>query len=270
MIFRQNHFFLALLVLLSVCFSVKGSTLSRKSKQVLKVMSYNVYHCSPPSTNGKIDVAAIAKVINAEKPDLVALQEIDVHTPRSGKDLDQAKELGRLTGMHAFFSKGIDLGGGEYGVAVLSRYPLEETFRMDLPVVPDSKGEPRTLAAVKVRISKKQALIFASTHLDLKEVNRINQTKQIIERFKEEKLPVILAGDFNTLPNSGEMKMFDQYFTRTCLENCGGTFPVVNPDREIDYIMYRPAHKLKVISHKVIDEQFASDHLPVVAEIEVK
>lgn len=266
MFFRTGIFCFALLLCAQLTFA--GG--NKKKKGVIKVMAYNVHHCNPPSEAGKIDMEAIARVINAEKPDLVALQEIDVHTSRSGKDLDQAQELGRLTGMKAYFSKGIDYAGGEYGVAVLSRFPIEETFKMDLPVQNGTNGEPRTLAAVTVKVSKKQKLIFGSTHLDLKEVNRESQSKQIVEQYKNEKLPVIIAGDFNALPTSGVIQYLDQHFTRTCVDNCGGTIPVKNPNRTIDFIMYKPTDAMEVVSHKVIDEQYASDHLPIVAEIRLK
>lgn len=253
-----------------LCYHPAFSNGDKKGQKVIKVMAYNVHHCNPPSAGNKIDMEAIAKVINAEKPDLVALQEIDVHTSRSGKELDQAAELGRLTGMKAYFSKGIDFGGGEYGVAVLSRFPIEETFRMDLPVLDGTKGEPRTIAAVTVKVSKKKKLIFASTHLDLKQLNRINQSNQIIEKYKDEKIPVIIAGDFNAVVGTEEMDLLDKHFVRTCVENCGGTIPVKNPNRTIDYIIFKPSKNFKVISHKVIDEQYASDHLPIVAELRLK
>jgi len=264
--FRLSVLFFALWFGIQSTYAIGG----KKKKGVIKVMAYNVHHCNPPSVEGKIDMQAIARVINAEKPDLVALQEIDVHTSRSGKELDQAEELGRLTGMKAYFSKGIDYAGGEYGVAVLSRFPIEDTFRMDLPVQEGTNGEPRTLAAVTVKVSKKQKLIFGSTHLDLKEVNRLSQSKQIVEQYKNEKLPVVIAGDFNALPTSGVIQYLDQHFTRTCVENCGGTIPVKNPNRTIDFIMYKPSDTFEVVSHKVIDEQYASDHLPIVAELRLK
>src|SRR5688572_7970801 len=96
-------------------------------ESMIRVMTYNVHHCNPPSVPGKIDVEAIAKLINTARPDLVALQEIDVFTDRSGKTLHQARELARLTGMYSFFGKALDFQGGEYGVAILSRFPLRDS-----------------------------------------------------------------------------------------------------------------------------------------------
>ncbi|WP_229215013.1 endonuclease/exonuclease/phosphatase family protein [Dyadobacter bucti] len=237
-------------------------------KQLLKVMTYNIHHCNPPSAGDKIDVEAIAKVINAEKPDFVALQEVDVNTERSGKGKNQAQQLAELTGMKFYFSKAIDHQGGDYGVAVLSRFPIVDSVRYDLPVHADKPEENRTIAAVTVVLPSKQKMIFASTHLGLKEPNRLLQAEKIIEHFGKTKLPMILAGDFNAVPESPVIAHFDKYFTRTC-SDCKPTIPVENPDKTIDFIMSNKGSKLRGSNTRVIDEQYASDHLPVVAEFEL-
>ncbi len=85
--------------------SISRNEYAEHKAKNIKVMTYNIHHCNPPSAGEKIDVAAIAKVINDESPDFVALQEVDVYTLRSGKGLNQAKELARLTGMNFFFQK---------------------------------------------------------------------------------------------------------------------------------------------------------------------
>src|SRR5690554_4405995 len=102
---------LAFLLLQSGC-AVKKA----KTTQSLKVLSYNIHHANPPSKPDFIDLPAIAKVINESDADLVALQEVDVNTIRSGKGINQTEELGRLTNRHYFFVKGIDYQGGEYGI----------------------------------------------------------------------------------------------------------------------------------------------------------
>src|SRR5688572_12746619 len=78
----------------------------------LRVLTYNIHHAE--GTDGKLDLARIARVIHEQQPDLVALQEVDVKTRRTG-GVDQAAELAKLTGMHVAFGKGIDFQGGEYG-----------------------------------------------------------------------------------------------------------------------------------------------------------
>jgi endonuclease/exonuclease/phosphatase family metal-dependent hydrolase len=72
----------------------------------VRVLSYNIHHGA--GTDGELDLPRIANVIRRLKPDLVALQEVDKKTQRS-RGVDQAAELGRLTGMHAVFGKAIML-----------------------------------------------------------------------------------------------------------------------------------------------------------------
>lgn len=87
-----------------------GNTASQNDPGVpladtINVMTYNIHHCNPPSEPDRMDVGAIARIIREQDPDLVALQEVDVKTSRSGKELDQAKRLAELTNMHYYFKK---------------------------------------------------------------------------------------------------------------------------------------------------------------------
>ncbi|RRB04612.1 endonuclease/exonuclease/phosphatase family protein [Larkinella rosea] len=270
----MKQLFTVFLLLISVhSFANLGEGVSEnrptKKAKTLTVMTYNIHHCNPPSAGTKIDVEAIARVIRKEKPDLVALQEVDVNTERSGKGLNQARELARLTGMHFFFSKAIDHQGGDYGVAVLSRFPILDSTRFSLPVDPEIKGEPRTFAGVTVEISKGKKIIFGCTHLDLKEPNRVSQSELIVKHFENSDLPVILGGDFNALSDSRVIQYLDQHFVRSC-QTCAPTIPVEKPNRAIDFILYKPGETFKTLSTNVIDEQYASDHLPVVVKLQVK
>lgn len=245
----------------------KDATPSKKN--TLKVLSYNVRHCNPPGKKGVIDVESIAKVIKEANPDLVALQEIDRFTKRSGVELDQAKELGKLTGMHSYFVKAINWDGGEYGIAVLSRFKILDTISLHLPMAEGKAGEARAVAIIKVKVNRKK-IFFASTHLDIVKEHRELQAAAITDHFKGQKLPVILAGDINDIPGSETVAMLQDHFHITCAESsCGKTFPQVNPDRTIDYIMYHPENKFKTINHEVIPEEYASDHRPIMATIKL-
>lgn len=70
--------------------------------QELRVLTYNIHHGE--GTDGKFDLDRIAKLISAQEPDLVALQEIDVKTARAS-GVDQAAKLAKLTGMHYAFGR---------------------------------------------------------------------------------------------------------------------------------------------------------------------
>ena len=68
--------------------------------------------------DGKVDLRRAASVIIRLRPDLVALQEVDHRARRSGQ-VDQAAELGKMTGMHHAFGSFFDFEGGKYGMAIL-------------------------------------------------------------------------------------------------------------------------------------------------------
>lgn len=237
----------------------------------VRVMTYNIHLANPPASGDTRDLPGIADVINEFSPDLVALQEVDVFTERSGPDVHQAKALGELTGMEAFFVKAMDVfGGGAYGIAILSRLPIVDSVGFSLPADPGVGGEMRKLALVRVTLEDGRELTFAGTHLDHRsEENRLHQGEILQKVLQREERPVILAGDFNAIPNTATVNFFDNYFTRTCRHNCSPTFPSRNPASAIDFVMYRRDNDVKVVSHKTIVEATGSDHLPVVADLKI-
>lgn len=248
------------------------SKVSDGNGSVVSFLSYNIHHANPPSKAGVIDVNAIAGVINQQKVDIVALQEVDVNTTRSGVSLNEAVEIARLTGMNVFFAKAIDYAGGEYGVAILSKFPMEDKSNTPLPTDEATKGEHRTLATATIVLPDHKKFMFACTHLDAQgaDINRQLQIKKILEVVKQESLPVVIAGDFNSLPGSDVIKQLDSYFTRSCMLNCPFTIPETSPNRTIDYIAFAPVSKFSVVSHSVIAESYASDHRPVKAVLQIQ
>lgn len=252
--------------------SVSTANKTNDFKDEITVLSYNIHHANPPSKPNVIDMNAIANVIRQQQPDLVALQEVDVNTSRSGSTLHQAEELGKRTGMIAYFGKAIDYGGGAYGVAILSKYPLSDMKNMALPTAEVTGGEHRTLAMATITFPTGKKIVFASTHLDAQsnDTNRVLQMNRIVELLKQEQLPVVIAGDFNAVPGTPVINTLDSYLTRSCINACGFTIPVVNPNKTIDFIAFAPADRFNVLAHQVIDEKYASDHLPVRAVLKLK
>lgn len=236
------------------------------SQNEVKVLAYNIHHANPPSIPDSIDLPAIARVIKDSGADLVALQEVDVHTQRSGSGLHQAKMLAEMTGMYFYFERSISYQGGEYGNAILSRFPIERKEKLQLSSAEDT--EPRALLVVKVTLPGGEKLKFASTHLDFSSsTNAANQAKDITAYFEKETLPLIIAGDFNAVIGSAAINELDNHFTRTCQDDCPPTIPVVDPQKAIDFIFYRPHQDIGVMEHRVINETYASDHLPVLATL---
>ena len=222
-----------------------------------------------------IDLDALAEVIRRQDPDFVTLNEVDVFTNRTGKDVHQARDLAAKLGMEWHFSKAIDRDGGEYGDAVLSKHPIIETRSYRLPCAASQPGEDRSLCVIRVEIDGKD-LYVASTHLDhlSGDASRLVQANEI-RRIRDTELDgdLILAGDLNAIPSSNVIATMTAFLT-----NVGTidqyTFPSENPTRKIDYILYAPIGHFGVQNCTVVsrsDQQVdgvdASDHRPVVADI---
>ena len=124
------------------------------------------------------------------------------------------------------------------------------------------------MAVVTLALNNGQKIKFASTHLDLIAENRLLQAQKIAALFTGEKLPVILSGDFNDTPGSETINFTDGFFQRSCTEDCAFTFPEINPEKLIDFILFTPK-KISVKLHQVIPESYASDHLPLLAELNI-
>ncbi|MDA2929646.1 endonuclease/exonuclease/phosphatase family protein [Acidobacteria bacterium AH-259-O06] len=241
----------------------------------IRLLAYNIKHGL--GMDNRVDLERTAGVINRLEPDLVALQELDKGARRTA-GVDQAAKLGELTGMHHAFGKFMDYQGGEYGMGLLSKYPIEELKNHSLPTPGESPGsreyqgtEPRTALAAKVRIGdSKQEIIFVSIHLYQTAEQKFAQAQKLVEIYRDETKPVILAGDFNSTPDSPVMNLLRQHWYASDKGEDHFTFSSTNPRREIDFIIYRPRDRFEVLESRVIDEPEASDHRPVLLVVKLR
>lgn len=256
-IMHKVVFSLALFLLL--LFVPSGSSPADEVK-TLRVLTYNI-HIGIGKDN-KLDLERTARVISEQKPDMVALQEVDKKTHRTRK-VDQAEELARLTKMNVVFGKTIDHQGGEYGIAILSRFPIKEHQMTQLPEQEDL--EERGVLSTTIEIGEKTSLRFLCTHFCHKsEKRRVLQAKKINELFAGDDIPSILCGDMNAEPHSPSLDILYQSWEDAT--DATSTFP---GDRKIDYILYRPKKSFKVVETKVIDDKITSDHSPVLSILEL-
>lgn len=261
-------FILSLLFLLSC--SGRQIQSGMAGNNVIRVMTYNVHHCNPPEKPHVIDVNAIASVIKKQNADIVAVQEVDVNTARSGK-INEAEQLARYAGYKSFFfAKAMDYDGGQYGILILSKYPLSDTKAYPLPVSAANGGEQRMLATGKVTLPGGKTFRFGCTHLEAyNKTSRVLQIKEICRIAEETSSPFIVAGDFNSNEGGEVINMLDEHFTRSCT-NCPSTFWEGGKTGAIDFIAFRPKDVCTVLSHTVVQNKEASDHMPVVAELQLK
>lgn len=223
----------------------------------LRVMTYNIKHGDLSS------LEAIAEVILHEEPDIVALQEVDKDAARSNLEF-QSYRLGQLTGMSSLFRQAIPLnGGGEYGLAVLSRFPIVSSEKVELT----SGGEQRILVVAEITLPDGRPLAFANTHMGLDSVERATQATEIVDVLAERPL-ALLMGDFNADTDEPayatfEASMLDVFSAAG--DGPGETFPATAPDRRIDYIMQSLDWLPPVRAW--VPETTASDHRPIVVDL---
>lgn len=221
---------------------------------VLDVMSYNVRHCA--GMDLALDYDRTAAVIERQHPDVIALQELDSMTGRSGHR-DQLAELAKRTSYHPVFGKAIDFDGGSYGVGILSSESPLRTRCIPLP-----GEEPRVLLVVEF-----EDYVMACTHLDLEEDSRLLSVPLIVEEAKRWEKPFLLAGDWNDVLGSTLMDEMTGHFT--ILSGEGPTYPADKPTERIDYIAIYNGKTAQAIESQVIDEPGASDHRPVRVRIKI-
>ena len=247
------------------CSSRPESSANRTPESVsLRVATWNIKHGL--GMDGHIDLERTATVIEAFDADIVALQEVDEDVRRSGK-VDQATWLGDRLGMHASFGSFMDYQGGRYGLALLSRLPIESSQSWRLT----DGNEPRVALAIEVRPSSGDPIAVVCVHFDWVEDDgyRFTQATETMDRLGKLDIPWIVLGDFNDTPESRTMRGFHAIGRNAGKpRNARATFPADDPEIEIDFIVTGPNGRWKVDDVEVLEESIASDHRPVIAVLE--
>lgn len=273
------------------------------SEVSLRIMTYNTHHsagideCVRPITNSdkisgpdsSLDLPRVAEVINAENPDIVALQEVDRFWARSG-GVDQPEEFSKLLSMEARFGANLihepdDHADAphEFGVATLSRHPI---VRYENQFLPTTIGwEQRGVLDTRILVPGIGEIAVLNTHLQSNAngeqveaaSQRGAQARAIADLVARLDIPVIVLGDFNAESESGEIdsligpdSMLSDVWTIAGVGSGETIFNGAHGESiaRIDYILVSP--QFHVVSAEVIDDdrsRMASDHFPLVAEL---
>lgn len=245
-------------VLITVILCMATLSTEQLHAQSLRLMTYNVHN--GVGLDRERDHRRIAEVISGESPDFVAIQEVDSATARSGKRYVLG-EIASASSMHHVFAPAIVYDGGRYGIGLLSRKQPDNVTRLELP----GREESRMLL-----IADFCDYAVACTHLSLTEADALAST-DIIRREAARRYPkpMILMGDFNSHPSSAVIDSLKHDF-RIVSNPSIPTFPADSTTECLDYIMISDCVPIQIKSNVVINECVASDHRPVVADIEIR
>lgn len=247
---------------------------------LLRVLSYNMHRAI--GVDRFFRPERIAKVIRHHKADIVLLQEVDVGVPRSRK-LDLAKEMAEAAGYpYCVTGLNVKLKVGMYGNATLSKFPITQSSNINLTV---GKHKARGCQYSSILISNSsnfsQNIEVFNLHLGLSSQERVRQVGLLInsEEFSSLKpgIPCLVGGDFNdwrTLLGP----IFTDILNFECATNHSRgyhnpylTYPAFTPTGGLDKIFYRgPMKLIKRRRCWMGITRLASDHLPVIAEFQLK
>ncbi|HUP64453.1 MAG TPA: endonuclease/exonuclease/phosphatase family protein [Thermoanaerobaculia bacterium] len=222
----------------------------------LVVMSWNIEgHAA--LINGD-HLREIAEVINAQRPDLVGLQEIHRETWQS-RFRDQAAELAELTGMEVYFGSSFESGRGEFGNAVLTRGRIRGGKVHPLPCI----GEPRSLLQAWIEIDGQPVSFFVTHLVTWGRFNRASRREQLsclAAHLETSPIPAVVLGDFNATPESPEIAEFSKHPAVRAASGSGATHRLTQ--QQLDYIFVDP--RWRVRWSRVITAG-PSDHWPILA-----
>ncbi len=244
----------------------------------LRILTYNIHKCI-----GGLDFRyrpeRVLQTIAHYEPDIVMLQEVDDMVRRSNWDR-QVDLLGREIGLrHRTWFPNVKIrAGGEYGNAILSRFPIMSTENIDV-----TRGwrKPRSVLHARFRVRPENAkgrrtrtVHVFNMHLGLAESERRWQ----LERFLASRpfaglhgrTPIIVAGDFNDVYGTlGGQLLAPAGFAGAPKPVL--TFPAYAPIRALDSIYVRGDLQMnRVFRSQLKVAKVASDHLPLGADLRIR
>ncbi|RBY82082.1 endonuclease [Geodermatophilus sp. TF02-6] len=247
----------------------------------VRLVTLNTHH--GVGDDGRHDLPRLATVLAAADADLVCLQEVDRRFGGRSEDVDQALLLGRALGMQLAWGPAIDEPRRtlderrQYGNALLSRLPVLASDVHRLP----GAGEPRSALRTRVDLGA-AALSVTTTHLSTRSVEERAAQAGTIAGLSSGPGGAVVVGDFNAEPGAPELAVLRERFAdawelardrddragwRFWRHQGGHTHPARRPHRRIDHVWVSPG--VDVAGARVLDGAGASDHLPLVVDLEV-
>jgi len=230
------------------------------------VATYNIRHGR--GMDDVVDLARTANAIGALEADVVALQEVDRGVERSGR-VDEPRVLGEQLGLGHTFGAFFPYQGGEYGMALLSRFPIRRSLPLRLP----DGNEPRVALFAELELPFGRRVQVVNVHFDWVENDtlRYAQVQALAVVLDTASLPTILLGDFNDVPGSRTLQRWRGRFAPAAKPAEDHlTFSSTEPVKEIDHILLGPPGAWEPATARVVSDPVTSDHRAVVAEVRLR
>ena len=235
-------------------------------------MTYNIH--SGVGLDKRYDLGRIRRVLNEERPDIAALQELECGSRRTSSD-DQSNALASDLAHTSSFCATRAAGRGSFGIAVLSTFPVVYQHQYDLTY--QTRSEPRFCQRVDLEVEAGAIVHVFNCHLGLGVRERTFQRKQMVSDAillsKELHHPVIVMGDFNDRPFPVVHRDLRKHFTDAFTlagKRAGPTFKAGPLCLRLDHIYL--SQGIRVLECTVRNDELtriASDHRPVIASVEV-
>lgn len=224
-----------------------------------KLMTYSIRHGLDVNGNNNLD--GQATIIAKQAADYVALQAVDNGVQRSG-GVNQAQYLAEKTEMVATFAGAIDLEGGEYGVALLSKETPISVQRVAL----DYSGEDRVLL-----ICEFADCFVATTHLSSTASEQQVAVSTLVELAEKTTKPFLLAGLLNCDPSSTVLAELKNHFA-ILNDQYVPNKPATNPTKCASYVavLTTNGYNGSTLSQEVMEEPSSSDYRPLVVEAQIE
>lgn len=224
----------------------------------LVVLTWNLHYGVTPG--GGVELEEIARTIEAQDPDVVALQEV-ARGWLLGGAVDTATWLSHRLGMDLEFTGAAD---PQFGNALLSRSTLTDEQRTALPR--GDGAQDRAALSATVVLADGTPVRVTSVHLHYRsddDETRLDQLDALAADLPDDGAAV-LAGDLNAHPGTEELARLDAEGWVTDPGPWAGTWPAHDPTDRIDWVLVRGA---ELAGTEVLTSPRTSDHLPVVARV---
>lgn len=227
----------------------------------LRLATWNVH--AGVGRGGRRDLGRTAAVLRELGADVIGLQEVGTGT-EEGHHEPQWPYLARAAGMRGIPGPTLVRGGGPFGNALLTRFPVVEVRSVDLRV---PGREPRAALIAALRMVDRTWLVVV-THLGLRVRERAEQALRLVRALPEVDTPTVVLADVNAfVPFSPALRRLRRRFGRPL---SAPSFPAQLPLLPLDRIWIRPREgPVRVWVHASSLARRASDHLPVCAELAV-